>query len=131
MLPELAPELPAPIPGAAYSGPASARFPWAWFGSRLIAGREVALAGLDPDRRGKLAAELGQFLGCLQSLRPAIATALAIDPMGRADMNIRVPRTRAALEQVTSLWDGGERSAAVLDAAETPLTGRSCGHRPR
>ena len=33
-------------------------------------------------------------------------------------MNIRVPRTRAALEQVSSLWDGGDRSAAVLEAAE-------------
>jgi aminoglycoside phosphotransferase (APT) family kinase protein len=33
-------------------------------------------------------------------------------------MNIRVPRTRAALEQVASLWDGAQRSAAVLDAAE-------------
>jgi aminoglycoside phosphotransferase (APT) family kinase protein len=118
ILPDLAAELPAPIPDAAYSGAASARFPWPWFGSRLIAGREVALAGLDAERRGRLAAELGQFLRCLHGLRPSIATALAIDPMGRAEMTTRVPRTRAALERATSLWDGGERAAAVLDAAQ-------------
>jgi aminoglycoside phosphotransferase (APT) family kinase protein len=118
VLPELAVELPAPIPDAAYSGAASARFPWPWFGSRLITGREVAVAGLDPVRRRKLAAELGEFLGCLHSLQPSIARVLALDPMGRADMNIRVPRTRAALEQVRSLWDGGDRSAAVLEAGE-------------
>lgn len=46
MLPGLAAQLPAPIPDASYVGAASAGFPWPWFGSRLIAGREVALAGL-------------------------------------------------------------------------------------
>jgi aminoglycoside phosphotransferase (APT) family kinase protein len=118
ILPELAVELPAPIPDAAYAGAASAGFPWPWFGSRLVAGQELALAGLDADRRGTLAAELGRFLGRLHSLEPSFATALAIDPMGRAEMTIRVPRTRGALEQVASLWGGGERAAAVLDAAE-------------
>jgi aminoglycoside phosphotransferase (APT) family kinase protein len=38
--------------------------------------------------------------------------------MGRAEMATRVPRTRAALEQAASLWGGGDRAAAVLDAAE-------------
>jgi aminoglycoside phosphotransferase (APT) family kinase protein len=118
ILPELAAHLPAPIPDAAYAGAASAAFPWPWFGSRLIAGREVALAGLHADRRGTLAVELGQFLHCLHSLQPSMATTLAIDPMGRADMTSRVPRTRAVLEQAASLWDGGDRAAAVLDAAE-------------
>ena len=33
-------------------------------------------------------------------------------------MRARVPRTRAALQQVALLWDGGERAAAVFDAAE-------------
>jgi len=124
ILAELAVQLPAPIPDAGYAGVASARFPWPWFGSRLIAGREVALAGLDTDRRGTLAVELGRFLGCLHGVRASIAGALAIDPMGRADMATRVPRTRVALEQAAPLWSGGDRAAALLDAAErlTPDT---------
>lgn len=118
ILPQLAAQLPAPIPDAAHAGAASPEFPWPWFGSRLIAGREVALAGLDVDRRGPLAAELGEFVGRLHGLRPSIAAALDIDPMGRADMTSRVPRTRAALERASPLWDGGERATAILDAAE-------------
>ncbi len=118
VLPRLASQLPAPIPDAAYAGAASTEFPWPWFGSRLITGREVALAGLDAHRRGMLAADLGQFLRCLHGLRPSIAPSLAIDPMGRADMAARIPRTGAALEQAASLWDDGGRTENVLDAAK-------------
>jgi aminoglycoside phosphotransferase (APT) family kinase protein len=118
ILPELAPQLSAPIPNAAYAGAASAAFPWPWFGSRLINGVEIALADTGADPRGQLAAELGQFLGGLHSLRPSIAMSLAIDPLGRADMAARIPRTHAALGQVASLWDGGGRADDVLNAAK-------------
>jgi aminoglycoside phosphotransferase (APT) family kinase protein len=117
ILPELASQLPAPIPNAAYAGAPSLRFPWPWFGSRLINGVEIAVADLDADQRGQLAAELGQFLGRLHDLRPSIATSLAIDPMGRADMRARIPRTRTALRQVASLWDGNGGADDVLTAA--------------
>jgi aminoglycoside phosphotransferase (APT) family kinase protein len=59
ILPELAAQLPAPIPDATYAGAPSAEFPWPWFGSRLIAGQEVALAGLNASQRGKLAGGQG------------------------------------------------------------------------
>jgi aminoglycoside phosphotransferase (APT) family kinase protein len=118
ILPELASQLPAPIPNAAYAGAPSAGFPWPWFGSRLINGVEIAVADLGAERRGRLAAELGQFLGRLHDLRPSIATSLAIDPMGRADMTARIPRTHAALRQVASLWDGDGRADDVLNAAK-------------
>jgi aminoglycoside phosphotransferase (APT) family kinase protein len=119
ILPELAPRLPARIPDAAYAGVVSAEFPWPWFGSRRIAGAEVALAGLPADRRGRLAAQLGEFLGRLHSLRLPIAASLARDPMGRADMATRIPRARAALEQVAGQWEGGARVDAVLGVAES------------
>ena len=121
MLPELAAQLPAPIPDAAYAGAPSAGFPWPWFGSRLINGVEIALADLGSARRGLLAGELGHFLGRLHELRPSIATSLAIDPMGRADMTARIPRTRSALRQAASLWDGDGRADDVLRAAENLL----------
>lgn len=117
ILPELASQLPARIPNAAYAGAPSARFPWPWFGSRLVNGVEIAVADLDAERRGQLAAELGQFLGRLHDLRPSIATSLAIDPMGRADMRARIPRTRTALRQVASLWAGNGGADDVLTAA--------------
>jgi aminoglycoside phosphotransferase (APT) family kinase protein len=118
ILPELASRLPAPVPDAAYAGAASIRFPWPWFGSRLIDGVEIALADLAADRRDQLAADLGRFLRCLHELRPSIATSLAVDPMGRADMTARIPWTRAALSDAASLWDGGRSATDVLSAAE-------------
>jgi aminoglycoside phosphotransferase (APT) family kinase protein len=118
VLPELAAQLPAPIPDAAFAGAPSADFPWPWFGSRLIAGREVAAAGLGVGERGRLAAELGRFLGRLHGLRPLVAPELPIDPMGRADMRARVPRAREALERVASSWVGGPRVEAVLGVGQ-------------
>jgi aminoglycoside phosphotransferase (APT) family kinase protein len=118
ILPELAAALPAPIPDADYAAAPNAAFPWPWFGSRLIVGRELAVAGLEVDARATLAVELGGFLGALHGLRPSVATTLAIDPMGRAEMTTRVPRTRVALEGAASPWSGHERAAAVLDAAK-------------
>jgi aminoglycoside phosphotransferase (APT) family kinase protein len=118
ILPELAARLPARIPDAAFVGAASADFPWSWFGSRLIAGTEIALAGLGADRRGRLAEQLGRFLARLHGLVPPSAASLAIDPLGRADMTTRIPRTRAMLEQVAARWDDSGRAQAVLDAAE-------------
>lgn len=118
ILPELASLLPAPIPDAAYPGAASAEFPWPWFGSRLIDGTEIALAGLGTDGRGQFAAQLGEFLGRLHSLRPSIASSLEVDPLGRADMAARIPRAHAALERVASLWTGSDRTARIFSAAE-------------
>ncbi len=118
VLPELAAQLPVPIPDAAFLGAPSADFPWPWFGSRLIIGKEVAAAGIGVRERGRLASELGRFLGRLHGLRPGLAPELPIDPMGRADMRARVPRAREALEQVASVWVGGARVEAVLGPAQ-------------
>jgi aminoglycoside phosphotransferase (APT) family kinase protein len=118
VLPELAAQLPAPIPDAAFAGAPSADFPWPWFGSRLIVGREIAAAALGVGERGRLAAELGRFLGRLHGLRPVVAPELPVDPMGRADMRARVPRAREALERVASAWVGGARVEAVFGVAQ-------------
>jgi aminoglycoside phosphotransferase (APT) family kinase protein len=117
VLPGLAAQLPTRIPDAAFTGAPSAEYPWPWFGSRLIAGREIAAAALGVGERGRLAAELGRFLGRLHGLAPAGPTELPIDPMGRADMQARVPRAREALGRVAAAWAGGARAESVLDAA--------------
>jgi hypothetical protein len=57
--PQFAPHLPFAIPDAAYPGAPSPLFPWPWFGSRVIAGREIARAGLDDNARGQLADDPG------------------------------------------------------------------------
>jgi aminoglycoside phosphotransferase (APT) family kinase protein len=79
---------------------------------------QIALAPDGADRRERLAADLGSFLGCLNALRLPIATDLDVDPLGRANKSARIPRTRAALEHVAALWDGRDRAELIFTEAE-------------
>jgi aminoglycoside phosphotransferase (APT) family kinase protein len=107
VLPRLRGTLPVAIPDAAYPGRATDGFLHPWFGSTLIAGRELALAGAG--ERAGLAEPLAEFLRTLHSV--AELPDLPVDPNGRADMSVRVPRTREALAAV------GFEAGALLDAA--------------
>jgi aminoglycoside phosphotransferase (APT) family kinase protein len=118
LLPALAPRLPLAIPDAAYPGAPCARFPWPWFGSRLIAGREIAAARLDDAARIALAARLGGFLRVLHDLDVDGAAALPADPLDRTNMAIRVPATRAALAAVAPLWTAPRGVDDLLAEAE-------------
>jgi len=69
LLPRLAPLVPLAIPDAAFPGEPAAGFPWPWFGSRLVAGREIAAAALTDDQRIALAAPLARFLRVLTTVR--------------------------------------------------------------
>jgi aminoglycoside phosphotransferase (APT) family kinase protein len=94
-------------------------FPWPWFGSRVIEGREIAERGLGDLARARLADALGAFLGRLHALSPPDLDALPVDPMGRADMTMRVPRTRAALDQLDPAGALTGRAEPILTIAET------------
>ncbi|MDX6720271.1 MAG: hypothetical protein QOJ63_2525 [Solirubrobacteraceae bacterium] len=118
LLPALAPHVPLAIPDAAYSSPPCDAFRWPWFGSRLIAGREVAAARLDDAARIALAARLGDFLRTLHGLNVDEAAALPVDPWARTDMAFRVPRTREALAAVAASWSAPARVRDLLDEAE-------------
>lgn len=116
ILPGLAARLPAPVPDAAFAGAPDASFPWPWFGSRLVDGTELGVAGLPVARRARLATELGRFLRELHGLRPPDALPRVVDPLGRADMAVRVPRAREALGLAAPLWDDGGRAEEILEA---------------
>jgi aminoglycoside phosphotransferase (APT) family kinase protein len=119
LLPEIAPRLPCTVPDAAYPGAPSELFPWPWLGSHMIEGREIADSRLDENARGQLAGDLGTFLRCLHGLSVPQIHGLPVDPMGRADMAIRVPRTRTALDELDASGALISRAADVLTAAET------------
>ncbi len=133
VLPALALLLPLPIPVPAWIGEPSEAYPWPFFGARLIAGREIA----DVDTGGArpaLGAALGGFLRALHEpvVLDALGTGLPRDPMGRADMAVRVPRTRdrlAALEGA-GLWSVPPDTDELLDAAErlSPSDGAALVH---
>lgn len=123
LLPQLAGQLPFAIPDAAYPGGPSELFPWPWFGSHLIPGREIQERDLNDHAREQLARDLGAFLRALHSIRVPDDADLPVDPNGRADMADRVPRARASLLEFDPSGALLARAASILDAAETlPLT---------
>jgi aminoglycoside phosphotransferase (APT) family kinase protein len=110
VLPRLAPLLPVPIPVPALVGLPGDDFPWPFFGSALLPGREPDVESPPEGDRDGLAAELGSFLRALHARELAAAVdpnaLLPVDVNRRADMAARVPRTReqlAALERL-GLW---------------------------
>jgi aminoglycoside phosphotransferase (APT) family kinase protein len=128
LLPRLAPSLPLAIPDAAYPGAPTNEFPWPWFGSRIVEGREIAdCEPLTDTQRMALAVELAGFLRALHALDLPAARALPLDPMGRTDMAVRVPRTRDALARA-GVDDERARGAARRRA---PARARAAGPRPR
>jgi aminoglycoside phosphotransferase (APT) family kinase protein len=118
LLPQIAPLLPYAIPDAAYPGKPSELFPWPWFGSRLIPGREIHERDLKDDARERLAHDLGVFLRALHSIRVPDDADLQVDPNGRADMSSRVPRARSSLLELDPSGALVVRATRILGAAE-------------
>ena len=120
VLPGIAPLLPLPMPVPIHVGRGGERYPWPFFGARLIRGAEPSDVDLD-GRRGRVGEGLGRFLRALHdpSLAARHGAGLPVDPMGRADMTVRVPRTRdrlAALE-LTGLWHARADVERLFDMA--------------
>ena len=116
-LPLLAPLLPLPIPSPTYLGEASPEYGWPFYGAPFLPGRELADAGLDDFRRTALGRPLGEFLRTLHHIR--VDADLPLDPVRRADMTFRVPKTRerlAELEQL-GLWRAPREAHNVIDDA--------------
>jgi aminoglycoside phosphotransferase (APT) family kinase protein len=101
VLPQLAPLLPLPIPSPTFLGRPTSAFEWPFYGAPLLPGRELAEAALDDDGLNALARPLAEFLRALHSTE--LDAELSIDPIGRADMAVRVPRAIEFLDEVESL----------------------------
>ena len=120
VLPLLAPQLPLPVPEPRFVGAAGPAFPWPFFGSPVVPGRELAEAELDDPGRARLARPLGAFLRALHDAE--IAVELPVDPLGRADMGFRVERAHDRLEELGVAAPGAEDVLAA--ALELPPPAR-------
>ncbi|HEY7603859.1 MAG TPA: phosphotransferase [Gaiellaceae bacterium] len=102
-------------------GAPSEGFPWPFYGAPYLQGSEVAEAGLDDERRAALARPLARALRALHgpAALAAVGALLPVDPIGRADMSTRVPRTRTALAEVEALglWRPTPAVEESLEAA--------------
>jgi aminoglycoside phosphotransferase (APT) family kinase protein len=118
ILPKLAPLLPRPVPAPLYVGRPAEEYPWPFFGSLLLPGREVAEAGLDDESRLGVALQVAEFLRGLHSVE--LEQPLPVDVNSRADMSRRVPLAREIVAEVEQLgiWRAPSSVPAILDEAE-------------
>jgi aminoglycoside phosphotransferase (APT) family kinase protein len=119
LLPELAPQLPRPVPRPELVGRPGAAFPWPFFGARLVEGVELLEA--DVVDRAALARDLGEFLRALHDAE--VAYELPYDPISRADMSFRVPRARQRLEEIGVEVPGAEELFEAALALPPPELG--------
>jgi aminoglycoside phosphotransferase (APT) family kinase protein len=116
-LPQLAPHVPLPIPVPRLIGRPSEHFGWPFYGAPFLPGRELADAELDADGRVALGRPLGEFLRALHSVE--LDVELPVDPVRRADMTFRVPKTRERLAELErlGLWSSPVEAHEIVEAA--------------
>ena len=102
----LAEALPVAIPSPVFVGAPGEGYPWPFYGSAFLPGREATAAG-----GAAIARPLARALRALHACE--LDCDLPVDPLGRVDMAIRVPRTRELLRELAVEAD------ALLDEAET------------
>jgi aminoglycoside phosphotransferase (APT) family kinase protein len=118
LLPKLAPLLPLPVPDPVFRGRPADWYPWPFFGSELLPGRETCDTELADDARLEIALQVARFLRALHALD--LDEPLPLDANARADMTVRVPLAR---EQLTALerlgvWRAPPLVERLLDTAE-------------
>ncbi|MBV8711298.1 MAG: phosphotransferase [Solirubrobacterales bacterium] len=123
VLPRLARLVPLPIPIPVFFGRPVDDYRWPFFGAALIPGMETADSACSDADRCRLAGPLAGFLRALHDGDTAAAVdptgELPSDPMGRGDMEQRVPLTEKRLSEVERLgmWRAPGSIHEVLDAA--------------
>ena len=118
VLPELAPLLPIPVPVPVFVGEPDDGYPWPFFGSELLPGRELGNAALADGQRLAVGRSLARFLRRLHEAD--VSYELQVDGNRRADMSVRVPKTREQLAEVEAagIWARPASIDRLLDDAE-------------
>jgi aminoglycoside phosphotransferase (APT) family kinase protein len=118
VLPELAPLLPIPVPAPVFVGEPADGFPWPFFGSAFLPGRELGDAALEDRPRVEVGRSLARFLRRLHDAD--VAYDLPADGNRRADMTTRVPKTCEQLDalEAAGIWRPPAAVNRLLDEAE-------------
>jgi len=118
VLPELGPLLPIPVPEPVFVGQPSDEFPWPFFGTALLPGRELGEAALADQPRVEVGRALARFLRRLHDAE--ISHELPGDGNRRAEMQDRVPKTRAQLAELEAegIWRRPHSVDRLLEEAE-------------
>ncbi len=119
-LPQIAPQLPLPIPVPQFAGAPNEAYPWPFAGYRRLGGRELSSLRPREEEYDELAAALGGFLRTLHGIdvAPLAAGGLPADEIGRLDDVRMMPKLQTRLSELQKA--GIVRDATpMLEAAET------------
>ena len=111
VLPVLASRLPVGVPAPVFVGRPSDGFPWPFYGARFLEGVEATGRPVEP-------IALGAALRALHAPETlaAVGAELPADPLGRVDMDVRLPRLGEL---------GIDAPALVASARELPPAGHT------
>ncbi len=135
-LPHVAAMLPLAVPVPRFVGEPSESYPWPFLGCELLPGRELGSVDVDSAGEIAIAGAVGRFLRALHS-EEALAELphperVPVDPNGRADMTVRVPRTREVLTRLAEqrVWVPPAEAESILGSAESlgPSDSRALVH---
>ncbi len=136
VLPRLAARLPLPVPDPHFAGQPSSRYPWPFFGARLLQGAELADSGLSDSGRARAAAAVGHFLRVLHD--PGLVSLvndanLPVDPMRRASAPVRARMAREVLGRLErrGIWPGDADVSRLLGQAVRAAAGPGTGSADR
>ncbi len=90
-LPQIAPQLPLPIPVPRWIGQPTPDYNWPFSGYEFLSGRPVPSLRLTPEQRRKAAVPLAEFLATLHAV-DASSIDVPGDNIGRADLEKRIPQ---------------------------------------
>jgi aminoglycoside phosphotransferase (APT) family kinase protein len=123
VLPRVAPLLPVEVPVPVHVGRPGDGYPWPFYGAAYLPGAEPDASLLD-EARVAFARPLARVLRALHASETleAVGEALPEDPLGRADMAVRVPRVRETVAAIADLWEPPPALDELLaEALELPL----------
>ena len=121
-LPKLAAVLPLPVPVPEFAGRSTDRYPWPFWGARLLSGVELADSGLTDDQRGPAGRAVGQFLRALHdpALIDWLGVPLPADPTRRNDVVWRASWAREIIGRLAAghIWQPDSDVLDLLGRAE-------------
>ena len=121
IMPQLAPELPIPVPMPQFIGEASPEYPYPFFGYRKMTGQSATELRLPDPARAVLAEPLGQFLKTLHSqIELAEDCDIPVDPYNKAKPSRILERLSKAYKATHHRFNTTQHDAFDRIISETP-----------
>ncbi len=125
VLPEIAPQVPLPIPVPRFAGAPDQGFAWPFAGYERLPGDALSRSYLDEGVAKRAAHDVGAFLRALHSIDPEAVPGLDADRLGRLDHARCMPKVMERLRELADagVIDGIDVFERILEETAPPVLG--------